>query len=94
MPDPAPKLSNSTVVGISLEANIPKVGAHSSVHSSKPLKTSASMQLSKASTLSNAVFGLLLATQSKKAASHASLHEAITEKYILLLKSSKPFLLI
>ena len=55
--DPAPKLSNSKVVGISLDANIAKVGAHSSWHSSKPLKTFASIQVSKASTLSEAVNG-------------------------------------
>ena len=55
--DPAPKLSNSKVVGISLDANIAKVGAHSSWHSSKPLKTFASIHVSNASTLSEAVNG-------------------------------------
>ena len=55
--DPAPKLSNSKVVGISLDANIAKVGAHSSWHSSKPLKTFASMHVWNASTLSEAVNG-------------------------------------
>ena len=55
--DPAPKLSNSKVVGISLDANMAKVGAHSSWHSSKPLKTFASIQVSNASTLSEAVNG-------------------------------------
>ena len=53
--DPAPKLSNSKVVGISLDANIAKVGAHSSWHSSKPLKTFASIHVWNASTLSEAV---------------------------------------
>ena len=55
VPDPAPKLSYSNVVGISLEASMAKVGAHSSLQLSNPLNLFASMQVWKASTLSSAL---------------------------------------
>ena len=55
VPDPAPKLSYSNVVGISLEASMAKVGAHSSLQSSNPLNLVASIQVWNASTLSSAL---------------------------------------
>ena len=53
--DPAPKLSYSNVVGISLEASMANVGAHSSLQSSNPLNLVASIQVWNASTLSSAL---------------------------------------
>merc|ERR1719362_118902 len=93
--DPAPKLSNSKVVGISLDANIAKVGAHSSWHSSKPLKTFASIHVWNASTLSEAVTAPSPATQSKNAASQTSEQGAVipmqpTCQYSLFLGSECP----
>ena len=55
IPDPAPKLSYSNVVGVSLEASMANVGAHSSLQSSNPLNLVASIQVWNASTLSSAL---------------------------------------
>merc|ERR1712156_781571 len=77
MPDPAPKLSYSNVVGISLEASMANVGAHSSLQSSNPLNLVASIQVWNASTLSSAVTAPSAATQSKKAASQLAEHGAV-----------------
>merc|ERR1712110_643930 len=72
-----------------------KVGAHSSLQSSNPLKIGASIHVWKASTLSEAVTAPWEATQSKKAASQASEHGAVipmqpTCQYSLFLGSECP----
>ena len=68
---PAPKLLGSSVIGVSLEASIPKVGAQVSVHPSNPENTGTSIQLSNASVLFKAVEVSSLSTQALKASSHA-----------------------
>ena len=70
---PAPKLLGSSVIGVSLEASIPKVGAQVSVHPGRPENISGSIQDAKFSVLSKAV-GLSpfkLSTHAKNSFSHS-----------------------
>ena len=69
--DPAPKFSTSSLVGFSLAANMPNVGAQSTVQPDSPENISTSMHVAKASVCFIPVDVSSPATQATNAVSHS-----------------------